>query len=276
MSLLKDLHENVRIALAEDLGTGDVTADLIDPQTPGAAYVVLKQNAIVCGQPWFDESFGQINPKIEIDWLVPEGTQHSAQTIVCRLRGPARDLLSGERTALNFLQLLSGTATTTLQYATLLKGTRTKILDTRKTIPGLRLAQKYAVRMGGGQNHRLGLYDQVLIKENHIVAAGSIGAAVAQARHRHPDLKIEVETENMHEFQEALASEADIIMLDNFNLDDMRHAVTLNAGRKTLEASGNVTLETLGRIAETGVDFISSGALTKDLHAIDYSMRFET
>jgi len=274
MNLLQDLEQNVRIALAEDIGTGDVTASLIPAEATASATVLLREEAVVCGRPWFDEVFRQIDPAIEIEWQVEEGHREQADTILCRLRGNARNLLAGERAALNFLQLLSGTATTSRCYADVLAGLPTQVLDTRKTIPGLRLAQKYAVAAGGGRNHRIGLYDQVLIKENHIAAAGSITQAVATAVARYPELLVEVETENLDEFEEALATGVHVIMLDNFSLDDMRRAVEMNAGRKKLEASGNVTLDTIRDIALTGVDYISSGALTKDVKSIDLSMRF--
>ena len=276
MNLLQDLEQNVRIALAEDIGAGDVTASLIPAEATASAAVLLREEAVICGRPWFDEVFRQIDPAIEIDWQVAEGHREEADTILCRLQGNARNLLAGERAALNFLQLLSGTATTTRRYADALAGLPAQVLDTRKTIPGLRLAQKYAVATGGGRNHRIGLYDQVLIKENHIAAAGSIAQAVATAVIRYPDLLVEVETENLDELEEALATRAHVIMLDNFSLDEMRHAVEMNAGRKKLEASGNVTLDTIRDIALTGVDYISSGALTKDVKSIDLSMRFTT
>ena len=274
MNLLQDLEQNVRIALAEDIGAGDVTANLIPAEATASAAVLLREEAVICGRPWFDEVFRQIDPAIEIDWQTAEGRRQEADTILCRLQGNARNLLAGERTALNFLQLLSGAATTTRRYADALTDLPAQVLDTRKTIPGLRLAQKYAVAIGGGRNHRIGLHDQVLIKENHIAAAGSIAQAVATAVIRYPELLVEVETENLAEFEEALATGAHIIMLDNFSLDDMRHAVEMNAGRKKLEASGNVTLATIRDIALTGVDYISSGALTKDVKSIDLSMRF--
>ncbi len=276
MNLLQDLEQNVRIALAEDIGAGDVTASLIPAEATASAAVLLREEAVICGRPWFDEVFRQIDPAIEIDWQVAEGHREEADTILCRLQGNARNLLAGERAALNFLQLLSGAATTTRRYADALAGLPAQVLDTRKTIPGLRLAQKYAVATGGGRNHRIGLYDQVLIKENHIAAAGSIAQAVATAVIRYPDLLVEVETENLDELEEALATRAHVIMLDNFSLDEMRHAVEMNAGRKKLEASGNVTLDTIRDIALTGVDYISSGALTKDVKSIDLSMRFTT
>ena len=274
MNLLQDLESNVRIALDEDIGSGDVTASLIPTSQSANATIQLREEAVVCGQPWFNEVFRQLDNQVHIKWLVEEGSKQDGSTTLCQLSGNARSLLAGERAALNFLQLLSGTATTTRQYVNALQGLPTQVLDTRKTIPGLRLAQKYAVALGGGKNHRIGLYDQVLIKENHIAATGSIRTAVATARKLHPTLIVEVETEHLDEFEEALDTTADIIMLDNFSLDDMRLAVAMNNGDKKLEASGNVTLETIRQIAETGVDYISSGALTKDIKSIDLSMRF--
>ena len=273
--LLADLETTVAIALREDIRGGDVTAELIPAEATSTARVLLREPAIVCGRPWFDETFRQLDPAIHIDWRVEEGGEQPADAIVCELSGPSRALLTGERTALNFLQTLSGVATRTRRYANALRGSGAVILDTRKTLPCLRLAEKYAVRQGGGENHRLGLYDRVLIKENHIAAHGSLSAAVETARRLHPTLKIEVETETLAEFREALASSADIIMLDNFPLEKMRVAVAENQGRKVLEASGNVTLETVAAIAATGVDCISSGALTKDVKSVDFSMRFD-
>lgn len=228
--------------------------------------------------PWFNETFQQLDRAVRIQWLLQEGASVSAGATLCELSGPARSILTGERTALNFLQLLSAVATVTHRYVAALAGTPCRVLDTRKTIPGLRSAQKYAVRCGGGQNHRIGLYDLVLIKENHIAAAGSITAAVAAARSTAPGLRVEVETETLEQVREALAAEADIIMLDNFDIERMQAAVALNrshAHRALLESSGGVTLETLRSIAETGVDFISIGSLTKNIEAIDLSMRFD-
>lgn len=274
MNLLNDLKENVRTALKEDVGSGDVTADLIPPEQQAVATLYLRQPAVICGQPWFNEAFRQIDDSVSLKWLVEEGSRQSGESIICEIQGNARSILTAERVALNFLQLLSGTATTTQQYAAAIAHTEARVLDTRKTIPGLRLAQKYAVKTGGGQNHRIGLYDQILIKENHIAAAGSIEQAVKTAKEKYPTLKIEVETENLQEFGEALNSDANIIMLDNYSLEQMKEAVAINNRRKLLEASGNVTLERIAKIAETGVDFISSGALTKDVHSIDLSLRF--
>ncbi|MGV6858034.1 MAG: carboxylating nicotinate-nucleotide diphosphorylase [bacterium] len=278
--LLEGLDKTVALALEEDIGNGDVTADLIAAETLAQATVLVRETAVICGRPWFDEVFRQVDPAISIDWKVNEGDRVAADSILCTLSGAARQLLIAERAALNFLQTLSGTATTTAQYAEALQGTHTRILDTRKTIPGLRLAQKYAVACGGGKNHRIGLYDQVLIKENHIMATGSIAQAVAQARNLQPGIKVEVETENLDEFQQALDAGADIIMVDNYSLVDMAQAVSMNraqtGGETTIEASGNVTLPRLKDLAATGVDYISSGALTKDMKSIDLSMRFQT
>lgn len=274
-SLLEGLADTVRVALEEDIGSGDVTAELISTGTQATAQVLLREPAIICGQPWFNEVFHQVDAGIAIDWHFKEGSQQSANTQICTLSGSARHILTAERPALNFLQTLSGTATTTARYARELEGSNTCILDTRKTIPGLRRAQKYAVACGGGRNHRIGLYDQVLIKENHIMSAGSIAAAVKTARELFPDLLVEVETENLDEFNQALNAGADIIMLDNFTLDDMQTAVEINQGRVKIEVSGNVMLDNLKAIAATGVDYISSGALTKNLQSIDLSMRFE-
>lgn len=272
-----DIATVVRHALAEDVGSGDVTAALLDPATSGRAEVVLKEQATLCGTAWFDEVFRQIDSDVTVRWLHRDGEALESGTAVCELEGPARSLLTGERTALNFLQTLSGTATVTRRYVEALAGTACRVLDTRKTLPGLRLAQKYAVRCGGGTNHRLGLYDAVLIKENHIAAAGGIAPAVREARRRNPALPIEVEVENLAELMEALATDAERIMLDDFSLQDMQAAVRArdaHAGPpKELEASGGVELAALAAIAATGVDFISIGALTKHLHAIDFSMR---
>ena len=274
--LLQGLEATVKIAIEEDVGGGDVTASLIPEKNRAVATVICRETAVICGRPWFDEVFRQIDPDIEIQWHVEEGSQQPAGTLLRTLSGCARHLLTAERPALNFLQTLSGTATTTQQYAKVLAGTQTHILDTRKTLPGLRLAQKYAVRCGGGMNHRIGLFDQVLIKENHIMSAGSIAAAVSKARELHPSLKVEVETENLDEVEQALGAGADIIMLDNFSHEDMREAVRITDGKAKLEVSGNITIELLEALADVGADYISSGALTKNLQSIDLSMRFKT
>lgn len=266
----------VERCLAEDIGPGDLTAGLIPPAAQAQARVITREAAVICGQPWVDEVFRQLDPRIRVRWAVPEGACVAPNDTLFEADGPARALLSGERAALNFLQTLSGTATTTRHYADLVAGTGCRILDTRKTLPGLRLAQKYAVRVGGGTNHRIGLFDAILIKENHIAAAGSIGAAVAAARRHSPSVPVEVEVENLMELAEAYAAEADQVLLDEFSLQDMRRAVELNRQRAVpakLEASGGVDLTTLRAIAETGVDYVSVGSLTKHVRAIDLSMR---
>jgi nicotinate-nucleotide pyrophosphorylase (carboxylating) len=269
------IRETVKLALIEDVGGGDVTAGLIPEDTIGHAHVLCRVPAVVCGSDWFDEVFAQIDGRVTVGWHVGDGDRVEADTRLCSLRGPARALLTGERTALNFLQLLSATATATRAYVDAVAGTNARILDTRKTLPGLRVAQKYAVACGGGKNHRMGLYDAVLIKENHIMAAGSIATAVIAARALAPGLLVEVETESLDEVEQALAAGADVIMLDEFPLETMRNAVARVAGRAKLEASGSVNLQTVRAIAETGVDFISVGSITKDVKAIDLSMRFE-
>ncbi len=274
MHLLKSVDECVQQALHEDLGAGDLTAELIPEDMRSRARVITRENAVLCGSRWFDSVFRQLDPRIDIEWRVHDGDDITADQELCRLAGPTRPLLTGERTALNFLQTLSGTATRARRYARVLEGTRTRLLDTRKTVPGLREAQKYAVRTGGAHNHRIGLFDGILIKENHILAAGSIERAVACARQHHPDIPIEVEVESLEEMREAIGAGAHILLLDNFNLEQMREAVALNNGRVKLEASGGYSLETLRETAETGVDFISVGALTKHVEAVDLSMRF--
>ena len=273
---LPDPNPNVALALAEDVGSGDLTAALIPEHAQAEATVVSREVAILCGTTWFDAVFRQLDPGIAIDWRAADGDRVESEQLLCTLRGPARPLLTGERTALNFLQLLSGTATQARRYADAVSGTKAVILDTRKTLPGLRLAQKYAVRCGGCRNHRIGLFDAVLIKENHIMAAGSIGNAIATARRLHPGVTVEVEVENQAELEEALAARPDIVMLDNFDLAAMAEAVRIVDGRVKLEASGNVNFDTVRGIAETGVDYISIGGLTKDVRAIDLSMRFRT
>jgi nicotinate-nucleotide pyrophosphorylase (carboxylating) len=273
-----DVQAVVAGALAEDLGSGDLTAELIDPSTRATAKVIAREPATLCGGAWFDETFHQIDRGVSITWRAHDGDSVAADTVVCELHGPARAIVTGERTALNFLQTLSGTATATRAFVEALAGTKTRVLDTRKTLPGLRRAQKYAVRCGGGENHRAGLYDAILIKENHIAAVGGIRAAVGEARRRSPYVPLEIEVENLAELQEALATDADRIMLDDFSLADMRHAVELrdkhSGKRKELEVSGSVGADTLRQIAATGVDFVSVGALTKHVRAIDFSMRF--
>ena len=262
-------------ALAEDIASGDITAELIGADVQARSRIVTREDGILCGTAFALEAFQQIDPSCHLEWAAEDGDAIAADSLVCALSGPARALLTGERTALNFLQLLSGTASTAGQYAARVAHTGVKLLDTRKTVPGLRLAQKYAVTCGGCYNHRIGLFDAFLIKENHISAAGSIAKAVAAARDVAPDKPVEVEVENEAELEQALKAGADRIMLDNFALEALRDAVSHTAGSADLEASGNVTDETLVAIAETGVDFISIGALTKHVRALDLSMRID-
>ena len=274
-----DLAEQVARALAEDVGDGDLTAALVPAGTAGRATVVTREPAVLCGRPWFDEVFRQLDPAVSVSWDAAEGADVVAGQRLCRLAGPARSLLTGERTALNFLQTLSGTATAARRYVQRVAGLPCRILDTRKTVPGLRRAQKYAVRCAGGSNHRMGLYDGILVKENHIMAAGSIAAAVSAARAAGTSVPVEVEVESLDELREALDAGADMALLDEFSLDGLREAVALNRahprGPIALEASGSVTFETLRAIAETGVDYVSIGSLTKHVRAVDLSMRFE-
>jgi nicotinate-nucleotide pyrophosphorylase (carboxylating) len=272
---VQDIHDRVATALDEDVGSGDVTAALIPENARATAKVISRQAAVICGTAWFDSVFEQLDQRTRIEWNVSDGEQVLAEQIVCTLHGPARPLLTGERTALNFLQTLSGTATIARRYAEAVKGTNTQILDTRKTIPGLRSAQKYAVHCGGCKNHRMGLYDGILIKENHIMAAGSITAAVKAGRQQPGNPPVEVEVENLEQLQEALDAGADIVLLDNFSIEMLSEAVRINNGRAKLEASGGITLDNVRRIAETGVDYISIGSLTKDVSAVDLSMRFD-
>jgi nicotinate-nucleotide pyrophosphorylase (carboxylating) len=264
---------NVRTALAEDVGPGDITAALIPGETQARARVITREQGILCGRDWVDAVFAELDSSIHVEWRYADGDPIAPGDSLFTLAGPARMLLTGERAALNFLQLLSGTATRCRRYADLVSDTSVRLLDTRKTIPGLRLAQKYAVRCGGCHNHRIGLYDAFLIKENHINACGGIAAAVAAARSLAPDKPVEVEVEDLQELQDALGAGSDRIMLDNFSLAQLTEAVNIAAGRAELEASGNVTDATLRPIAETGVDYISIGALTKDCKALDLSMR---
>ena len=262
-------------ALAEDIASGDITAELIGADVQVSGRIVTREDGILCGTAFALEAFQQIDPSCHVEWAAQDGDAIAADSLVCTLSGPTRALLTGERTALNFLQLLSGTASTAGQYAARVAHTGVKLLDTRKTVPGLRLAQKYAVTCGGCYNHRIGLFDAFLIKENHISAAGGIAEAVAAARDVAPDKPVEVEVENEAELEQALRAGADRIMLDNFTLEALRDAVSHTAGGAELEASGNVTDETLVAIAETGVDFISIGALTKHVRALDLSMRID-
>jgi len=274
-----ELSRDVKRALAEDVGSGDRTAALIAEDRHGRATVITREPGVLCGRPWFDEVFRQLDPGAVVTWQAEDGSLLEAKQLLCGVEGSARALLTGERSALNFLQTLSGTATVTRRYVDAIAGLPCQILDTRKTLPGLRRAQKYAVRCGGGRNHRIGLFDGILIKENHIVAAGSIGAAVGSARRHKTKIPVEVEVESLDELRQALDAGADMALLDEFSLDDLRTAVELNRahdhGPIKLEASGGVALETLRDIAETGIDFISVGALTKHVHALDLSMRFQ-
>lgn len=276
-----EIDRNVAAALAEDVGPGDLTAALIPADRQAEATVVAREAATICGTAWFERVFARLHPGIRIDWQVRDGQRIDANAVLCHLAGPARVLLTGERSALNFLQLLSGVATKARQYADAVAGTKATVVDTRKTLPGLRLAQKYAVWCGGGGNHRLGLHDAILIKENHILAAGSIAGALASAQQVAASSAgrcqfIQIEVENLDELQQALDSGARMVLLDNFTLGDMREAVALTAGRAVLEASGGISIERLKEIAETGVDRISIGTLTKDVRALDLSMRFTT
>jgi nicotinate-nucleotide pyrophosphorylase (carboxylating) len=280
VSLDAEIEHNVAAALAEDIDTGDLTAQLVPAGGTARATIISRENAILCGTAWFDRCFKQIDPDIKLAWKAADGDRISTDQLLCEIEGPARALLTGERSALNFLQLLSGVATKASQYADAVSGTQAQVVDTRKTIPGLRLAQKYAVKCGGGGNHRLGLYDGILIKENHILAAGGISAALAAATQianaaggRCQFVQVEVET--LGELREALAAGAKMILLDNMTLTAMREAVAIAAGGAILEASGNVNLDTVRGIAETGVNRISIGGLTKDVRALDLSMRFQ-
>ena len=275
-SLLLSIKHSVKYSLEEDVGCGDVTAKLISKDFNASAKIISREPAIICGIAWANEVFKQVDDRLNVQWNVDEGTQVQADQLLCTVVGRAQSILTAERTALNFLQTLSGTATTTRQYANLIQNTQCKILDTRKTIPGLRLAQKYAVTVGGGQNHRIGLYDGVLIKENHIHAAGSIQQAVENAHAKHGDsIMIEVEVESLDELELALLAGAKRIMLDNFSLDDLKKAVQINQSKAKLEASGNITQTNLYDTALTGIDYISLGALTKHIQAIDLSLLFE-
>jgi nicotinate-nucleotide pyrophosphorylase (carboxylating) len=275
MDLAPEIERNVAAALLEDVGSGDWTAQLTPPAVQARASIVCRTAAVVAGRPWFDAVFQRLDPAVQITWHVDEGSAVAANTQLCTLAGSARTLLTGERTALNFLQTLSAVATVTRTYVDAVAGTRAAILDTRKTLPGLRVAQKYAVKTGGGMNHRMGLHDAILIKENHIAAAGSITAALSEARRIAPaNVWIQIEVETHAQLHEALAAGATLILLDNMSVDQMRAAVAIAAGRAKLEASGGITLENVRQIAETGVDRISVGALTKDVKAVDLSMRF--
>lgn len=264
---------DIERALTEDLGQGDATAELLPMDAQAFAELTCREDAVIAGTAWFDACFRRLDPGVRIDWHLRDGQRATAGAVICTLSGHARSLVTAERSALNFLQLLSGTATITATYVAAVAGTAVRILDTRKTVPGLRIAQKYAVRCGGGHNHRIGLFDAILIKENHIIAAGGIEAAVTAARAAHPDLLLEIEVENIEEMHDAIVAGVDRIMLDNFDLEQMTQAVKECAGRVPLEVSGNVDLGTIAGFARTGVDFISVGALTKHVRAIDLSLR---
>ncbi len=266
------LVKNVQTALSEDIGSGDITAALL-PNTPIVASILCREAAVLCGQAWVNEVFHQLDPNIQIEWLFQEGDDLPPGDFICHIHGLARPIVTGERTALNFLQTLSGTATTTRRWAKLIAHTNCQLLDTRKTLPGLRLAQKYAVRIGGGKNHRLGLYDAYLIKENHIAAAGGISPALTQARLLHPEAFLEVEVETLDQLQEAIQARPDRIMLDNFTLEKVREALALPHEGIALEVSGGIDENTLVTLAEMGIDCISVGGLTKHLQAIDFSLR---
>ncbi|AQP36876.1 MULTISPECIES: carboxylating nicotinate-nucleotide diphosphorylase [Vibrio] len=275
-----EITRAVSDALREDLGgsldaTADITANLIPADARNSATLITREHGVFCGQAWAEEVFKQLGGEVKIDWHVQDGDQVKPNQILCTLEGPARALLTGERNAMNFIQTLSGCASITAQYAKQLEGTECRLLDTRKTIPGLRSALKYAVACGGGFNHRIGVFDAYLIKENHIIACGGITQAISTAKQLNPGKPVEVETESLQELEEAIQAGADIIMLDNFSIEMMREAVAINAGRAALENSGNVTLETIGDYARTGVDYISVGALTKHIKALDLSMRFQ-
>jgi nicotinate-nucleotide pyrophosphorylase (carboxylating) len=278
LSLPPNLAQQVTIALVEDIGSGDVTAELVPADQRVTGTVISREPAILCGRPWVTEVFRQLDPSVQLTWTADDGDRVAANQTLFEIAGLARPVLTGERAALNFLQLLSGTATATRRYVEAIAGTASAILDTRKTVPGLQTAQKYAVRCGGAQNVRIGLFDQFLIKENHIAAVGSLTEAIRAARRAAGSKKVEVEVETLQEFSEALQAAPDIIMLDEFSLSDMRAAVELNRAsdhRVTIEASGRVTLETVRAIAETGVDYISIGSITKHVQAVDLSMRLE-
>ncbi len=276
MDLAREIERDVAAALAEDVGSGDVTAALTPAAAEARASVVARQEAVLCGQAWCEACFRTLDPGVKVRWQAKEGSQVSPGQTVCELAGKARTLLTGERTALNFLQMLSAVATATRRYVAAVAGTRAKIVDTRKTLPGLRAAEKYAVRVGGGINHRMGLHDAIMLKENHIAAFGGVRPAMAAAQKAAgPGIWIQVEVETLDQLKEALEAGATMILLDNMSPEQMREAVNINAGRAELEASGGITLETVRAIAETGVDRISIGSLTKDIDAVDFSMRFE-
>jgi nicotinate-nucleotide pyrophosphorylase (carboxylating) len=268
------IEENVFNALKEDIQDGDITAELIPQENISLATVISREDGVFCGLDWFEETYRQLDEDILIDWCVDDGEKISRDQVICTISGSSQKIVTGERTALNFLQTLSATATLSARYAGAVSDTSSKVLDTRKTLPGLRMAQKYAVSCGGCENHRLGLFDAFLIKENHINACDGIQNAVSEARFYNPELKVEIEVENMEELQTAIDAGADRVLLDNFDIQSMKQAVELCRGKITSEASGNITLDNINEVAKTGVDFISVGSLTKDIKAIDLSMRF--
>ena len=272
---LKTINDAVNTALDEDIGNGDVTAASFNNNETATAKVISREAAVLCGQQWFDLAFHKLDSGVTIDWKLSDGDNMEPDATVCTLNGSAKAILTGERTALNFLQTLSGTATKTKTYVDRISGTGAQILDTRKTLPGMRYAQKYAVRCGGGQNHRMGLYDAILIKENHIATAGSVTEAVNEAKQLFPKLKLEVEVETIDQLKQALKTKTDVILLDNFSLSELENAVAITENKKKLEASGNMTLENIREVAKTGVDYISIGAITKHVQAVDFSMRFK-
>jgi nicotinate-nucleotide pyrophosphorylase (carboxylating) len=272
---LKVINSAVNTALDEDIGNGDVTAASFNNNEVASAKVISREAAVLCGQQWFELAFHKLDPDVIIDWKLNDGDSMEQDATVCTLNGSAKAILTGERTALNFLQTLSGTATKTKIYVDRISGTGAQILDTRKTLPGMRYAQKYAVRCGGGKNHRMGLYDAILIKENHIATAGSVSDAVNEAKQQYPNLKLEVEVETIEQLKEALNTKTDVILLDNFSLSELENSVSITDGKKKLEASGNMTLENIREVAKTGVDYISIGAITKHVQAVDFSMRFK-
>ena len=274
MNLEKERIQAIKESLREDIGSGDITAHLIPPSKQVSATLIVNEQAIICGKEWVNQVFSEVTSNVVIDWRVADGDLVEVGDVVCVFSGSAREILTAERCALNWLQTLSGVSTHVWQVVQLITGTKTAILDTRKTIPGLRLAQKYAVKVGGGQNHRMGLYDAFLIKENHIISSGSIQAAVLKAREYQPTKPIEVEVESLDELEQALEAGADIVMCDNFSIELLREAVKQNKGRAKLEASGNINRYTIRSVAETGVDYVSMGALTKNVTAIDFSLRF--
>lgn len=272
---LKVINSSVNAALDEDIGNGDVTAASFNNNETASAKVISREAAVLCGQQWFELAFHKLDPNVVIDWKLNDGDNMEQEATVCTLNGSAKAILTGERTALNYLQTLSGTATKTKIYVDRISGTGAQILDTRKTLPGMRYAQKYAVLCGGGKNHRMGLYDAILIKENHIATAGSVSEAVSEAKLQYPNLKLEVEVETIDQLKEALKTKTDVILLDNFSLSELENAVAITDGTKKLEASGNMTLENIREVAKTGVDYISIGAITKHVQAVDFSMRFQ-